>query len=71
VRLVDWQPNLDKRLARNAEQIRTKKGQTIGWCGRRELADAEARRAIRSGYVNVHVYSVVDHPPYFVGQEVA
>lgn len=62
---------LERALALNAAQIAAKKGSQSGWCSRRDLADKEADRARRAGFVNVHIYSCVDHAPYTLAQEVA
>jgi hypothetical protein len=70
-RLEQGPGRLARDLEINAAQIAAKKGRQVGWCGRRDLADKEAARALSRGWVNVHIYSCVDRAPYTLAQEVA
>lgn len=67
-RLEKLPARLEQELAENTARIAAKHGHYEGWCGRRDLADDVARRAVNNGHLNVHVYSCVDRTPYTEGQ---
>jgi len=58
-------------LEANADVIAKQRGKVAGWCSRRDLADALARRARKAGCLNVHIYAATSTAPYLVNQEVA
>lgn len=67
-RLAKHPANLERELAENAALIASKRGHYESWCSRFDLADAAARRAVKSGRLNVQIYSCVNRAPYTEGQ---
>jgi hypothetical protein len=70
-RLMVLPVRLAEALAENAARIAERRGRYFAWASRRDLADAQYRRALKAGFVNVHVYSCADEEPYTASQEVA
>ena len=58
-------------LAQNADRIAAQRGHYFAWTSRRDLADTQMRRALKGGFVNVHIYSCVETAVYTLSQEVA